>query len=162
LIGRFFPRGTGPAAPGSVGRGPSSIADASYRELIDGASRYLDRSKVLLIGLVNADAGDDAAPLELAAQKKASGRLVREAAVLKSGLSRSAGPEERRLARLIDDLEVVLLQIANLEAESDSAAVDVVRAGVRDRDLIFRINLGRIRTDKAAAAARSPRSRSAA
>jgi hypothetical protein len=164
LIGRLLPGRPGPAILESVGGRSAAASDASYGELLDGASRYLDRSKVLLIGLVNADAENAAAaPLELAAQKKASGRLVREAAVLKSGLSRSAGPEDRRLARLIGDLEVVLLQIANLEAESDSAAVDVIRAGVRDRGLIFRINLGRIRTDKAAAAvSRSPRSRSAA
>jgi hypothetical protein len=151
-IGRFFlgrPVSTIPRAFQDKG---GLVSNASHDALIDGASRYLDRSKVLLIALVNRDAADDPAALDLVRQKRVSDQLIKEAAVLKRGLEQSAGPEDRRLARLISDLEVILLQIANLESKSDSSAVDIIKLGVQNQGLIFQINLSQMRLDKTAGA----------
>lgn len=125
------------------------IVDVAYDELINGASHYLDRSKVLLIAMVNRQAADDPAALDFTRQKRISSQLITEAAALKRGLERNEGPDNKRLARLIADLEVILLQIANLEAESDPAAINIIKSGVQDRGLIFQINLSQLRLDKA-------------
>ena len=149
VVGRYFLGRPASPVPAASVENAAPVSYGSYDDLINGASRYLDRSKVLLIALVNRQAGDDPAALDLARQKRVSNQLAKEAAVLKRGLEQSAGPEDRRLARLISDLEVILLQIANLEAESDPAAVDIIKLGVQSQGLIFQINLGQLRLDKA-------------
>ncbi len=102
------------------------------------ASRYLKRSRVLLLAVVNSDPKDEEPfRLNLPLQKRTSEELLQEAAVLKKGL----GSADRRLERLISDLEMILLQIANLTSESEDAAIEIIRAGVEGRDILFKINL---------------------
>jgi len=102
------------------------------------ASRYLKRSRVLLLAVVNsAPVEEDPFRLNLPRQKMASEELLREAAVLKKGFRGS----DRRLERLVSDLEMILLQIANLASEPDASDIEIIRAGVESRDLLFKINL---------------------
>ena len=101
------------------------------------ATRYIDRSKVLLLGLVNMDA-DDFEPINLQQQKRISGELVTVAAELKDELST---PSNRRLRELVSDLEVILLQIANIESEYDLAWIDLVKTGVDQRGIFLKINI---------------------
>jgi len=106
------------------------------------ASRYLKRSRVLLLAVVNAGPRDeDPLQLNLALQKKTSEDLLREAAVLKQGL----GGSDRRLERLISELEMILLQIANLAPEPDDADIAFIRASVESGDILFKINLSEVR-----------------
>ncbi len=137
LIGRavFAPSGPGPAA------GPVGVVAAAgpADPMLVRANDYIQRSKVLLLGLVNFDTGqNDIYGLDLPRQKQISSELVREAAYLKPAL-RDARNE--RLRDLVADLEVILLQIANLESEQDLEAVELVRAGVDKRGLLLQINL---------------------
>ena len=108
------------------------------------AERYLGRSKVLLLGLVNVEEEGDGRPAVLGFERKqeVAGELVRESAALQAELDRAG---ERRLRALVADLEVVLLQIANLEAEHDLPAVELVRQGVDRRALLLQINLAEMR-----------------
>ncbi len=106
------------------------------------ASRYLKRSRVLLLAVVNSDLrAEDFFRLNLPLQKKTSDELVKEATVLKKELRSS----DRRLERLISDLEMILLQIANLKSDADISAVEIIKAGVESRDILFKINLNEAR-----------------
>jgi len=106
------------------------------------ASRYLRRSRMLLLAVVNEDPQDgDPFRLNLPLQKRTSEELLREAVVLKAGLRSS----DRRLERLVSDLELILLQIANLSTDSGVSDIEVIRAGVEDGDIFFKINLSEIR-----------------
>lgn len=101
--------------------------------------QYLDRSKVLLLGIVNADSAQaDPALLNLPRKQALARDLVSEAAQLQTELN---SPEQQRLQALVRDLEVILLQIANLEAHHDLPAIEMVRNGVERRGLLFKINL---------------------
>jgi hypothetical protein len=95
----------------------------------------LSRRSCSFLAVVNRSFGRPR--LNLPLQKRKSEELLQEAAVLKKGL----GSADRRLERLISDLEMVLLQIANLTSESDDAAIEIIRAGVEGRDILFKINL---------------------
>ncbi|MDH4196448.1 MAG: anti-sigma factor [Candidatus Aminicenantes bacterium] len=136
LIGRavFAPSGPGPA---------EVVAAAQPADpMLVRANDYIQRSKVLLLGLVNFDpAQKDIYGLNLPRQKQISRELLSEAVYLKPAL-RDARNE--RLRELVTDLEVTLLQIANLESEDDLEAVDLVRAGVDKRSLLLQINLSEI------------------
>lgn len=110
--------------------------------LEDRAESYLQKSKLLLLALANFDPQtDDKATLNLQSQKHISEALVQEAAYLKTALK---NPAETRLRELISDLEIILLQIANLEDEYDLEAVEMVRKGVNKRSILFRIDLSEI------------------
>ena len=137
LIGRavFAPSGPGPV----TGLTGVIAAVPPADPMLVRANDYVQRSKVLLLGLVNFDpATKDVYGLDLPRQKQISRELLSEAAYLKPALS---GGRNERLRELVSDLEVILLQIANLESENDLEAVELVRTGVDKGSLLLQINL---------------------
>jgi len=115
------------------------------------AGNFIERSQVLLLGLVNHDpAKEDAYGFDLAGKKAVSRDLAAAAPALRESLNR---PGERRLRDLVAELEVILMQIANLEAGHDLEGVELVKQGVDSRGLILKIDLARMSRD---AAARGP------
>ena len=112
-------------------------------ELASRTQNYIERSKLMLLALVNFDPEtEDSYALNLPYQQQISKELVQEASYLKNKLADSG---QRRLGNLIADLEVILLQIANLESEYDFDAIDIVKEGVNRRGILMQINLTDIR-----------------
>lgn len=109
-------------------------------------SRYLERSKVLLLGVVNLEPeqAEDTAVLNLPRKQAVARELVQEAATLKQDLSEA---DQQRLRDLIDDLEVTLMQIANLESGYDVPAIEMVKSSVDRRGLLLKINLSEMQQD---------------
>ena len=144
LIGIFIGR-TLERTPGVVTASTPTIQPAgppAPNPLFVRTSHYLRRSKVLLLAVVNFDsATGDLYGLNPELQKRTSGELVREAAVLKMEL-KGADP---RLEQLLSDLERIFLQIANLKAEGDLSEVELIRTGLEQNDILFRINLTELR-----------------
>ena len=117
--------------------------------------RYLNRSKVLLLGLVNLEPGQtDSVALGLPHKQAVARELVNESAVLRGDL---ADADQAALRDLVEDLEVILLQIANLEAGQDLPAIELVQRGVDRRAILLKINLAEMH---GSAAASSPSDRS--
>jgi hypothetical protein len=97
---------------------------------------------VLLLAVINFDRETgDLYGLNPSLQKETSVALVREGAVLRKELRR----ENPRLERLVSELELILLQIANLKAEGDLSEVELIRTGLEQKDILFRINLSELR-----------------
>lgn len=148
VIGIYLGRMTG---RGTDGTGPVSGPSASNITLTSSPDQrtdsYLERSKLLLLAFVNFDPEtQDLYTLNLPMQKKISQQLVKESGELKQVLN---NPEERRLRSLISDLEIILMQIANLEQEKNLSAVELVKSGVDKRGLLFKINLQNIKKTQA-------------
>lgn len=100
---------------------------------------YLNRSSVLLLGLVNHDIEEDGNTiLNFDRKQEVAGTLVEEAALLKASLNRS---EEAQLLMLIEELEKILLQIANLEMQEDVPGIELIQQGIEGRALLLKINL---------------------
>jgi hypothetical protein len=109
------------------------------------ARNYVDRSKLVLLALVNYNSStEDPYALDLPYQKQVSQDLVTQAGELKSDLKK---PGQRRLRELVTDLETILLQIANLESENDLEAVEFVKQGVENRGIFLKINLSEMGGD---------------
>jgi hypothetical protein len=103
------------------------------------ARNFIDRSKLIILALVNYDPrSQDAYGLDLPRQKQVSRELVNEASGLKSDLK---DPAQKRLRELVSDLETILIQIANLESANDLSAVEFVKQGAESRGIMFKINL---------------------
>lgn len=124
-----------------VAPAPAPTAAASSSD--DRAMDYLRRSEVLLLGIVNHGASDTASTsVELAREREVSRDLMAEAAVLKHDLD---SPEQRRLRQLVSDLEIILLQIANLETQRDLPQIELVRSGVDRTGILLKINVEQMR-----------------
>ena len=100
---------------------------------------YLERSKILLVGLVNADTETPVqSNMTFGKQREVSRELVHESRELTAALSE---PSQQRLRRLISDLELILIQIADIEEQNDSPAIELVKSGLERRNVLFKINL---------------------
>jgi hypothetical protein len=145
LIGRLTldrARPAGSVAAAAAG-GTAVVPAAAASDLSLRTSRYIDRSKVILLALVNFDGvSKDIAGLNLPRQKEMSQALVKEASGLKGDLKAA---KERQLERLVADLELILVQIANLKAEADLSSVEIIKAGAASKDILFQINLSEMR-----------------
>jgi hypothetical protein len=114
--------------------------------LVNRSQDYIERSKLILLALVNFDPSiEDPYALDLPFQKQVSKELLLEAAYLKNELAKS---DQERLENLIASLEIILLQIANLESENDLDAIELVRDGIDRQGILMEINLTDLRLSK--------------
>ncbi len=104
------------------------------------AEQWLERSKILLIGVVNEELSVDAKP-DFSHQRLVSRNLLTEARTLNRELDPVV---DRQILQLMNQLELILLQIANLEAEHDLSAVELVRDGIARDGLLLKINIAEL------------------
>ena len=105
----------------------------------------LEESKVLLLGIVNLDTPlDGSQKIDFSFQKKISHDLLLQTADLKEQLVKV---KNRRMVSLLDDLELILMQIANLEEDFDLPAIEMVKQGAENQSLLFKINMERLLMD---------------
>lgn len=125
--------GEGALVAAAEGSGGTSLELASRTE------SYVQRSKLVLMTIVNFDPSrEDPIVLDLPHKQRISRQLVQEADWLKPRL---ADARQRRLEELIEDLETILLQIANLEAAEPSTTVELVQAGMQSRGIFLKMHL---------------------
>jgi hypothetical protein len=111
--------------------------------LIHRSQDYIERSKLILLALVNFEPSiEDPYALDLPYQKQVSKELVEEASFLKKELAES---DQERLENLVTSLEIIFLQIANLESENDLDAIAFVKDGINRRGILMEINLTDLR-----------------
>lgn len=115
-------------------------------QLIHETGQYLERSKLILLGFVNTDSEDaELLSYDLSRQKRISGQLVSQSAFLKTALLDS---KQHLLHELVEELELILMQIANLETESDMDGVELIRFGAEKNAILFKINLGELQLSR--------------
>ncbi len=107
----------------------------------DEAQRYIERSQLLLLAVLNGDP-DDARAFD--AQRVRAGELVRTASSVREG------SDDRRVQELIGQLELILREIAHLEGGSDVESVELIRSRVDREGVLLRINLEQMRAEKSA------------
>lgn len=134
LIGRFIYDNESNIPDGNTIK-QTEFVNAALQQRTD---RYIQRSKVLLLGLVNFDPADGIENINLNHQKEISRELIIEAAILKD---KYKSPSTKQLKKLISDLEIILLQIANLEKEQDIEGIDLVKSGVDKKGIFLKINI---------------------
>ena len=139
-IGHYLPLGkTSATNPGStsasassqglpLGADTSAVADA-YR---DQTSHYLGQAAALLISLPAKDASGkaDASFAGEAADLLVTTRLLLD----------SPAAQDPKLRSLLDDLELVLVQIARLRGERNKGDLDLIHQAVEQGDVMSRLN----------------------
>ena len=143
FIGRMIFFQSGPEIQQASQKEPLLTQQLTGIELANRTNSYIERSKLILLALVNFDPEtEDPYGLDLPFQQRISRDLVQEASLLREGLTSS---NQRRLAGLIEDLEVILLQIANLESVNDFEAIELLKSGVENKGVLMQINLTKLR-----------------
>ena len=147
LIGRsFFATESSRPEIASIPEEPGGLQSAALETR---AHAYLDRSKTLLLGLVNFDLQeDDPGALNIDRRRQMAGDLISEASLLQKELTAN---DQRRLSELISDLEVILLQIANIETTYDVPEIEMVQSGVDRKAILFKIEVEAMRRQTGAA-----------
>ena len=138
-IGRYLPSDEAETsgAPASVATNPNDGGGAeagspipeAYREQ---ANQYLGQTAALLISLptVNADEQSDERFAGKAADLLVTTRLLMD----------SPAAQDPKLRGLLEDLELVLVQIARLRVERNKSDLDLIHQTVEQGDVISRLN----------------------
>jgi hypothetical protein len=137
-IGRYMPAKSAitpppPAAVASIARDTiadtSAVADA-YRYQ---TNRYLGQAAALLISLPGKDASEktDATFSNKATDLRVTTRLL---------IDSPAAASDPKLRSLLEDLELVLVQIARLRSERNKSDLDLIHQAVEQGDVLSRLN----------------------
>ena len=106
------------------------------------AANYIERSKILLLGIMNFDPStDDIESISLPQQKQISRELLSQASELETNLK---DPSQQQLKRLVADIGLILLQIANLDSKQELTGIELVKQGVNSKAIILKINIHEI------------------
>ena len=136
--GIFIGRTYWPLSTGDAKISVSQEKRAGAVQTVAQTRQYLERSKILLLGIMHND------PVDLVgfeAQQRLSRKLISQNPSLQTALTAS---KETMLLELVQELEVILMQIANLEQSADLEAVEMIREGVRRQGILFKINIDAI------------------
>jgi hypothetical protein len=123
------------------------VSDITQKPLVDistihtAASSYLERSKILLTSFSNIEPIKSARIHNFDQQKALSRKLVDQTTQLKEELDPQT---QKRMLSLIDDLEVVLLQIANIDSSYNLNTIEMIQYSVEQKSILFKLNLQEI------------------
>jgi hypothetical protein len=96
-------------------------------------SQFLRKSNTLLVGLTNRKVSDDI--VDLSAERELSRQLVRESRELREN---HLDPEA---AQLVGDMERILIEIASRDETTDRDHFDLIRSGIRQQNLLFKVRM---------------------
>ena len=139
-IGHYIPTGAKPAEnaasptltalnPANPASDTSAVADA-YR---DQTNRYLGQAAALLLSLPAKDANGKT---DATFAAKATDLLVTTRLLIDS----PAALQDPKLHSLLEDLELVLVQIARLRSEKNMGDLDLIHQAVEQGDVLSRLN----------------------
>ncbi len=112
-------------------------ADYGIRLVQARTTSYIEKSKILFLGIVNTDP-EQFKNIDLTSEKKKAQRLVSEAGFLKDNLRVK---KDARLRQLVEQLEMILLEIANLDPQTDQKNIELIRSGIDSQSLLLKITL---------------------
>jgi hypothetical protein len=134
-------------APPPAGTGPNlaAVAPAAPSGAVVQAENFIARSQVLLLGLVNYDpATEDAYAFDMDRKRTLSRELAAEAPALRGALNERG---QQRLRELVSELEVIMMQIANLGSGQEAEGIELIKQGVDNRSIFLKIDLDRMARD---------------
>jgi hypothetical protein len=121
--------------PSSPGAPAGDVRAVSERMLRSEVEEHLERSQRVLVELVNAD---DSAPVVLASDRERAADLVAAGRLYRHSAEEIGDAETRDL---LEDVERVLVEVANGPDVETSNSLSEVRARISDQDLIFRLRV---------------------
>jgi hypothetical protein len=98
------------------------------------AGDYFRKSQALFVGISNMKLENDH-QVDLSAEQQLSRQLVHEARFLKQQ------PLDMRSARVVNDVEKILIQLANVRENQELPNVQIIRTGIHRENLLFKLRM---------------------
>ncbi len=95
---------------------------------------YLRKSRLLFVGVTNMPVAEGQ-PVDLSTERSTSRQLVEEARILKQQAL------DDRSVRLINDLERIQIELANMEGRDETPTIKLVKSGIERQNLLFKIRI---------------------
>jgi hypothetical protein len=95
---------------------------------------YLRQSRALLVGLTNKDVQSEHR-FDLEPEQLASRRLLKQSRHLR------LQPLDTRSANLVNDVERIMIKLANTEGAGTPPDLQLIQNGIRDRNLLFKVRM---------------------
>jgi hypothetical protein len=148
VAGRYVPRQPAGAPPQQAAQAASPVAAgtavqtaATDRELVRerillvAVGDHLERSQVALIELVNTPAGET---VDISGERRRARELVTENRLYRQTALTTGDPA---VASVLDELERVLVEIANSPSTMTAAEFSRVRSRIEQQGIIFKVNV---------------------
>lgn len=136
IVWQFDINFTRTAAPGAPDAGVADAAAHREKVLLTAVSDHIEQSELVLVELANAEPQNGGLDVSLerstAGDLVSAGRLYRETA-------RQAG--DLQVAALLDELELVLVEIARGPDALSADELQDIRAQIDDQELIFKLRV---------------------
>lgn len=133
VAGRFS-SGEAPSAPPAAVT--AAAANVAERVLVVAVVDHLDRSQMMLVELLNAAPG--ATALDLTAEQSRARELVAENRLYRVSAEQAG---DATVTDMLDDLERVLLEIANTPQNATPEELEALRQRIDARGLLFRVRV---------------------
>ena len=123
-----------PAGPGTT----ATVAngDVSERVLVVAVVDHLDRSQMMLVELLNAEPGQ--LPVDRGAEQSRARELVAENRLYRVSAAQAG---DDAISDVLDDLERVLLEIANTPQDASPQDLEALRQRIDARGLLFKVRV---------------------
>jgi len=136
-VWKLSPTAPQPDHADEITESPDNAILASTR-----VNKYFRKSKVLFVGLTNMKTFEGQ-PVDLTAERQASRELIQEARYLKQQ------PLDLRSSELINRLDRILIELANMEQQTNIPNVEMIRSGINQENLLFKIRMAQALYDPA-------------
>lgn len=136
VTGRFSQPAPQPASPGGTAETTAAAGDYSDRVLVVAVVDHLDRSQMMLVELLNAD--PSGAAVDPGTGQSRARELVAENRLYRVSASQ-AGDEAT--STVLDELERVLLEIANTPQDAPASDLEALRQRIAARGLLFKVRV---------------------
>ncbi|MGH2568015.1 MAG: zf-HC2 domain-containing protein [Bacteroidota bacterium] len=97
--------------------------------------QYLRKSQTLMVGLMNMKSENNGG-LDLSTERAVSRELIHEARYL------TEQDIDERAKQLVNDLKRILIELSNIEGRYDLPDVEILRAGIEQENLLFKLRMG--------------------
>jgi hypothetical protein len=128
FAGRFWQRRQAPE------QAPIS-AQARERILLLAVGNHLERSQMVLVELENADGKG---PVDIGPEQRTARDLVEANRLYRQTAARAG---DAGMANVLDDLERVLIEVANSPSQISSAQLDSIRHRIEAKGILFKIRV---------------------
>jgi hypothetical protein len=128
LAGRFWPRH-------DQHPGPQVAQVNPERVVLVAVGDHLERSQMLLIEVMNTDSKDRT---EIASEQELARNLLDSNRLYRVSAQQTGNP---RIAPVLDELERVLVEIANAPPDPTSGDLKEIRSRIQSQDLLFKIHV---------------------
>jgi hypothetical protein len=129
LAGRFWPR------PGQQIAQQPPVQVNPQRVVLVAVGDHLERSQMLLIEVMNTDSKDRT---EIASEQELARNLLDSNRLYRVSAQQTGNP---RIAPVLDELERVLVEIANAPPDPTSGDLKEIRSRIQSQDLLFKIHV---------------------